>query len=197
MFTGIIEELGTVQAIQSPKNLLVLNVRAPRIFVGTRPGDSISVNGVCLTVAKMVKPGVFVFELMRETMDTTNLQSLKKGSRVNLERALKAGSRLGGHFVTGHIDGVGRIVKILKKKNFVEWQISFKDQTHWNRYLVPKGSIALDGVSLTVGEVKQNLFTVYLIPYTLKVTTFGHKKISDGINIEIDLLTKYVLKILK
>lgn len=191
MFTGLIEEQGRVEGSEKKKNLFVLKISAPKVFNGTKLGDSVSINGVCLTVVQIKKPRSLSFEMMKETIERTTLQDLKPGSLVNLERALKAGSRLGGHFVTGHADGGGTIQKIVKQKNYVEFQISFDKDL--KRFLVPKGSVAIDGVSLTVGELNPKFFSIYLIPYTLKLTTLGTKKEGDRVNIETDVLAKYIL----
>ncbi len=139
-----------------------------------------------------IKAGCFYFDLMKETLDATTLKSLKAGAKVNLERAMKAEARLGGHFVTGHVDAVGMIKDIRRLKNYVEYRISLSKKLM--RYVVPKGSVAIDGISLTVGEVKKNWFAVYFIPHTLEVTTIGEKKVGDEVNIETDLLAKYILK---
>lgn len=192
MFTGLIEEKGQVEALEKKSNLFVLEISAPKILRGTKKGDSIAVNGVCLTVVQIKKSRSLSFEIMKETIETTTLKDLKPNSLMNLERALKAGSRVGGHFVTGHVDGMGTIQKIVKQKNYMEFQISI--HKNLKRFLVPKGSIAVDGVSLTVGQVKSAFFSIYLIPYTLKITTLGIKKEGDRVNIETDLLAKYILK---
>ncbi len=191
MFTGIIEAQGKVQSVKQLANLLQLTVRCGAIFKGTKKGDSIAVNGICLTATQLVRPDRFIFEAMQETILKTTLKDLAKGSMVNFERALKANSRFGGHFVSGHVDGVGVIKNIFKRPNFVEFRINCDKQL--KRFLVPKGSITLDGVSLTVGTVTASWFSVYLIPFTLKVTTLGLKKINDAVNIETDILAKYVL----
>lgn len=191
MFTGLIEEQGRVEILEKKRNLFVLKISASKILKGTKKGDSIVVNGVCLTVVEVKKPRSLSFEMMKETIEKTTLQYVKPGSVVNLERALRAGSRLGGHFVTGHADGMGRIEKIVKQKNYVEFQISFDKSL--KQFLVPKGSVAVDGVSLTVGKVKPAFFSIYLIPYTLKITNLGLRKEGDRVNIETDLLAKYIL----
>ena len=189
MFTGIVEEKGRIAGWGRRRNLCVLQVASQRVFRGTKIGDSIAVNGVCLTVSKKEKRRL-LFELMQETLSTTTLKDLRVGSPVNLERALKATSRFGGHLVCGHVDGIGTIAKIVRKANSVEFQISL-EKKH-TRFLVPKGSICVDGVSLTVGEVGPHFFSIYLIPYTLKETTLGDKKIFDQVNIETDLIAKYL-----
>lgn len=192
MFTGLIEEQGRVETLEKHQNLFVLKISAPKILKDTKRGDSIAVNGVCLTVVEVKNPRSLSFEMMKETIEKTALQDLRSGSWVNLERALKAGSRMGGHFVTGHADNVGTIQKIVKQKNYVEFQIPFDKSL--KRFLVPKGSVAIDGVSLTIGKVKPAFFSIYLIPYTLKITNLGLKKRGDRVNIETDLLAKYILR---
>ncbi len=191
MFTGLIEEQGRVELLERKRNFFVLKISAPKILKGTKIGDSISIDGVCLTVVQIKKPWSLNFEMMKETLEKTTLQNLKRRSLVNLERALKAGNRLGGHFVSGHVDGVGTIQKIIKEKNYVEFRIS--SNKNLKRFLVPKGSVAIDGVSLTIGNVNSKSFSIYLIPYTLKLTTLGIKKEGDRVNIETDLLAKYIL----
>ena len=192
MFTGIIEEKGLVESLEMKTNLSVLKISACLINRGTKIADSIAIDGVCLTVIEIQKPGRLIFEIIKETLDTTTLKDLTPGCSVNLERALKANSRLGGHFVSGHVDGVEMIREILKKKNYVEFRISLKKKLM--RFLVPKGSVAVDGVSLTIGQVNPEFFSVYLIPHTLNVTTLGMRKKGDRVNIETDLLAKYVLR---
>lgn len=192
MFTGIIEELGIVKAVEFKKNLALLVVEVSKILKGTKLGDSISINGVCLTVTK-IKGKQLSFDIMKETLLKTNLGRLKSKDKVNLERALKFGDRLGGHFVTGHIDGMAVIRKKNSKPNFIE--VEFSLDKNLKKFLVPKGSICIDGVSLTVGKVKEKSFTVYLIPHTLELTTLGFKRSQDTVNIEADILTKYALAI--
>ena len=191
MFTGIVEETGTVQNIASKKNLSVLNVRAGRTLKGLRPGASVAVNGVCLTVTE-IKRNVIAFDLMRETLLKTNLGTLRPNDRVNLERSLKANGRIDGHFVFGHVDDMGRITSKITKENYTELRISLKKPLM--KYIVPKGAVCLDGVSLTVGEVKTNDFSVYLIPFTMRVTTLGRLKKGDKVNVETDILAKYVIE---
>ncbi len=189
MFTGIVEEKGRIAGLARHRNLCVLEVASGKVFRGTKIGDSIAVNGVCLTVSKKERHRL-LFEVMRETLFKTTLKDLRVESPVNLERALKAASRFGGHLVCGHVDGIGTITRIVKKANSVEFQISLP--TKLARFLVSKGSVGVDGVSLTVGEVEGNRFSIYLIPYTLKKTTLGDKKLLDRVNIETDLIAKYL-----
>ena len=189
MFTGIIEEKGMVQKIEAQKNLLVIHIEAPKVSQGTKIGESICVDGVCLTVSAK-KERTLKFEAMKETILTTTLRKLNSGDAVNLERALCAEGRLGGHFVSGHVDCVGRIQKKITLPNYVEYQIQIEKP--FRKYIVPKGSICIDGISLTVGKVHGNYFSVYIIPYTLKITTLGTKKAGHSVNIEADILAKYV-----
>lgn len=191
MFSGIVEEKGIVAKVEKKENLYVMTIKAKKVLAGTQTGDSIAVNGVCLTVTQKTKNTV-TFDLMKETLLATTLIYAQPGRTVNLERALKVNARLGGHFVSGHVDGVGKIEKIATLPNYVEWQISLDKSLA--RYLAPKGSVCIDGVSLTIGWVKQNLFSIYLIPHTLDVTSFGEKKSKDKVNIETDLLAKYILQ---
>lgn len=158
---------------------------------GLKIGQSVALNGVCLTVTKLSTPNC-VFEMIEETTKKTDLGNLKPGSIVNIERSLKAGDRLEGHFVLGHVDGVGIIKKILKKPK--EVQVWFEIPKNLTKYVVKKGSIAVDGISLTVVDVKKNLASVCLIPHTIEVTNFQTKKIGDKLNIETDILGKYILK---
>ena len=190
MFAGIVEEKGVVQKIEKKKNLYVLTIKAKKTFRGTKVGDSISVDGICLTVTRIGK-GTMTFDVMKETLDVTTLRYYKPGRGVNLERSLKMSSRIGGHFVSGHIDGVGVFRKQVTLPNYVEWRLTVDKSL--KRYIVPKGSVCIDGVSLTVGEVKRAYFSVYLIPHTLDVTTFGIKRVGEKVNIETDILAKYVL----
>ena len=190
MFNGIVEEIGIVDALERRKNLSVLKVRARKVMSGTKLGDSIAVEGVCLTVTDKNKD-VLAFDMMRETVNKTSLGRLHCGDKVNLERALKAGSRVNGHFVTGHIDDVGRVEQKISAANYEE--LSIRLPKGLDKYIVPKGSVALDGVSLTVGKVGKGCFSVYLIPFTKQVTTLGTKKKGDPVNIETDILAKYLL----
>lgn len=189
MFTGIVEEIGTVEDIQVRKNLSILHLRAKKVLPGIKRGDSVAVNGVCLTVSDM-KKNILFFDIMRETLLQTTLGYLRPRDQVNLERALRAADRLSGHFVTGHVDGVGVIQKRISRPNDTELRISFKKKLR--PYLVTKGSVCVDGISLTVGKVAKDFFSVYLIPFTKRVTTLGFKKEGDKINLETDILAKYV-----
>jgi riboflavin synthase len=191
MFCGIVETTSVVKALAKKQNLFVLAVAKPKMFNDIRIGDSIATDGVCLTVTSL-KEGCFTFDLMKETLEATSLKHLVPGKAVNLERAMKAEARVGGHFVTGHVDAVGKITDIRTLPNYVEYRITIPRTLM--RYIVPKGSVAIDGISLTVGLVKKGWFAVYFIPHTLEVTTIGKKKVGDEVNIETDLLAKYILK---
>ena len=194
MFTGIVEGIGKVEKItKNTKNrsAIQMTVNLGKHFKGLKIGQSVALNGVCLTVTKLSKPNC-VFEMIEETTKKTDLGNLKPGGVVNIERSLKAGDRLEGHFVLGHVDGVGIIKKIQKKPK--EVQIWFDVPKNLAKYVVKKGSIAVDGISLTVVDIKKNLASVCLIPHTIEVTNFQTKRIGDKVNIETDILGKYILK---
>ncbi len=191
MFTGIVQETGTVAAVRRWSNLHTLLIRAGKVLKGLKAGESVAVDGVCLTVTE-VKGRTASFDIMKETLRSTTLGTLKTGERVNLEGALKWGDRLGGHFVTGHVDAVGVLEKITKGKKYVEFRITVPFRLR--RYLVPKGSVCVSGISLTVGKVTKYGFSVHLIPYTIKVTNFSDLKEGCHLNIETDILAKYILK---
>jgi len=194
MFTGIVVGTGKVEKItKNTKNrtAVKMTVNLGKHSKGLKIGESVALNGVCLTVTKISKTKGS-FEMIDETTKKTDLGNLKTGNIVNIERSLKAGDRLEGHFVLGHVDGVATLKKIQKKPK--EVQIWFEVPKKLARYIVKKGSIALDGISFTVVEIKKNLVSVCLIPYTVQVTNFKTKKIGDKINIETDILGKYILK---
>jgi riboflavin synthase len=190
LFTGIIEEVGHVNRIGGGS----LVIDCHKVLEDVQLGDSIAVNGVCLTVTHFDKSS-FTADVMPETVRRTSLAELKKGSPVNLERALTLASRLGGHIVSGHIDGTGEIVKFADEGNAILMTVSADSSLL--RYIVEKGSVALDGISLTVAQVTDSDFTVSLIPHTREVTNLGSKKTGSPINIETDVLGKYVEKMLK
>jgi riboflavin synthase len=194
MFTGIVEELGEVTSlIDGGGDSAVLAVRGPLVTSDARHGDSISVNGVCLTVIDN-QDGVFTADVMGETLRRSSLGALRVGSQVNLERAASVGSRLGGHLVQGHVDGVSTI---LGREPADEWEVlRFALPSALSRYVVEKGSITVDGVSLTVMAVDDGSFSVGLIPTTLKMTVLGSKAIGDPVNLEVDVIAKYVEKML-
>ncbi len=194
MFTGIVEGIGKVKKISKAtknKSAIQMIVDLGKHGKGLKIGQSVALNGVCLTVTKLSKNGC-TFEMIDETTKKTDLGNLKLGGIVNIERSLKVGDRLEGHFVLGHVDGVGIIKKIQKKPK--EVQIWFEVPKNLSKYVVKKGSIAIDGISLTVVEIKNNLASVCLIPHTIQVTNFKTKKIGDKVNIETDILGKYILK---
>jgi len=194
MFTGIVVGTGKVEKItKDTKNrtAVKMTVNLGKHSKGLKIGESVALNGVCLTVIKLSK-NKGSFEMIEETTKKTDLGNLKTGNIVNIERSLKAGDRLEGHFVLGHVDGVATLKKIQKKPK--EVQIWFEVPKKLARYIVKKGSIALDGISFTVVEIKKNLVSVCLIPHTIQVSNFKTKKIGDKINIETDILGKYILK---
>jgi riboflavin synthase len=194
LFTGIVEGVGKVLDIkQNTKNrsAIQMTVDLGKNSKGLKLGQSVALNGVCLTVTKIDKSKCN-FEMIEETIKKTDLGNLKVGEIVNVERSLKVGERLEGHFVLGHVDGVGTITKIEKKPK--EVQIWFEVPKNLARFVVQKGSIAIDGISLTVVDVKKNIASVCLIPHTIDVTNFSTRKIGDKINIETDILGKYLLK---
>ena len=194
MFTGIVEGIGKVKKISKitkNRSAIQMIVDLGKHSKGLKAGQSVALNGVCLTVTKLSRDGC-TFEMIEETTKKTDLGNLKPGGIVNIERSLKAGDRLEGHFVLGHVDGVGIIKKIEKKPK--EVQVWFQIPRNLSKYVVKKGSIAIDGISLTVVEIKNNMASVCLIPHTIEVTNFKTKKIGDKINIETDILGKYILK---
>lgn len=194
MFTGIIEEIGTIQGIRRGNRSVVLEVGAAKVLEDTKVGDSIATNGVCLTVTAMGNGG-FTADVMPETMERSNLGGLKPGDRVNLERALCLNSRLGGHLVAGHIDGTGRIADRVKDENAV-W-LTVRAAPEILRYVVDKGSVAIDGVSLTVAYVDEAVFKVSVIPHTQEETTLTGKRAGEVVNLENDMIVKYVEKLMK
>ncbi len=194
MFTGIVEELGEVAAVtDAGGDSVVLAVRGPLVAGDARHGDSIAVNGVCLTVVDRDEHG-FTADVMGETLRRSSLGDLRPGSPVNLERAATLQTRLGGHLVQGHVDGVARIVS---REPADAWEVlTFSLPAQLARYVVEKGSIAVDGVSLTVMAVTDDTFSVGLIPTTLKLTVLGVKQVGDPVNLEVDVMAKYVEKLL-
>ncbi|MEV1177851.1 riboflavin synthase [Nonomuraea sp. NPDC049784] len=189
MFTGIIEEKGEVVAIEQAGGGAVLSVRGPVVTSDAKHGDSIAVNGVCLTVVE-AKDDVFTVDVMRESLDRSSLGGLIEGSPVNLERAVRADQRLGGHIVQGHVDGTA---VLLSREPGERWDdVRFSLPEALSRYVAEKGSIAIDGISLTVTTVDDESFGVSLIPTTLKLTTLGDRQVGDVVNIEVDVIAKYV-----
>jgi len=193
MFTGIIRDMGTITAVTTTGHDRLLEIASSHA-AEFKPGDSVAVNGACLTVLKTTKT-TWTIRLMQETLDRTNLGELVVGSRVNLERPLRASDTLDGHFVLGHIDGVCTIQNLTTIAG--DTIFTFTPPPLHMRYLIPKGSVALDGVSLTVVDVTDTSFTVSVMPYTMQETTFGEAKLNQRINIEVDVLGKYVERLLK
>ena len=196
VFTGIIEELGVVEGVEDQGDAVRLTVRGPHVVLDATLGDSIAVNGCCLTVAERDHER-FTADVMRETLDKTALGALAAGGRVNLERAVTAGTRLGGHIVQGHVDGTGAVVRRTPSEHWELVEITVPAALA--RYLVAKGSITVDGVSLTVVDVcdgAEPTFTVSLIPETLARTTLGFKEPGDPVNLEVDVIAKYVERLL-
>lgn len=193
MFTGIIEEIGAVKNIVKKGQTLELTIQANTILEDVHLGDSISVNGVCLTVTQFTK-NQFSVDVMPETFKASNLSKLTNNHKVNLERAMAANGRFGGHIVSGHIDGTGEILSVQTMENAVVYKI--KIPSSYSKYCISKGSITIDGTSLTLFEVENEIVTVSLIPHTRSHTILGSKSVGDFVNIEFDLLSKYVEKML-
>lgn len=192
MFTGIIEETGRLQSVQKGARSAVLTIGAEKVLEGTKIGDSIAVNGVCLTVTDLTAH-TFTADVMHETFTCSALGTLRPGSSVNLERAMPADGRFGGHIVSGHIDATGMVKKIVKDDNAVLYTIAADANTL--KYIVYKGSITIDGISLTVASVDQTGFTVSVIPHTAEVTALKDRTTGDLVNLETDILGKYVEKL--
>ncbi|CAM5622113.1 riboflavin synthase [Streptomyces atroolivaceus] len=193
MFTGIVEELGEVTAVEKLDDASRFRLRGPVVTEGAKHGDSIAVNGVCLTVVDLGE-NEFTADVMAETLDRSSLGALAAGSRVNLERPMALGGRLGGHIVQGHVDGTGHIVERKVSENWEIVTVSLPQGL--SRYVVEKGSITVDGVSLTVVDAGSDYFTISLIPTTLALTTLGIKEPGDPVNLEVDVLAKYVERLL-
>lgn len=197
MFTGIVEEAGSVEAIKPTRKSIQLTIRARTIGRGLKVGASVAVNGCCLTVVKLARRGKdrrLQFDMLQESWRLTNMQFAKPGSLVNLERPLRAGGELGGHFVTGHVDGLGKITKWERVGRDHVLDIAAPPQVM--RYLIHKGSIAVDGISLTVAAVKKTGFRIWIIPHTYEITALRDRKVGDAVNLEADLLGKYAEKFL-
>jgi riboflavin synthase len=188
MFTGIVRELGRVEAVERAEQGVRLRVRAPETAAGASSGDSVSVNGVCLTVTES-GDGVLAFDAVPETLRRSTLGKLEEGGDVNVEPALEAGDPVGGHFVQGHVDGVGRVRRV------TEEGLEIEAGPEILRYCVEKGSIAVEGVSLTIAALDEGAFTVALVPHTREVTTLGRVAEGDELNLEVDMLAKYVEKL--
>ena len=193
MFTGLVEEMGQVIEIHVEERSAKLTVSAPRVHQGVKLGDSVAVNGCCLTVIGQ-EADHLTFDAVPETLLRTNLGSLCPGEQVNLERSLEVGARLGGHFVQGHIDGVGTVLKMTPDENAVVMEIEMPSPLR--RYFVEKGSVCVDGVSLTVASTLPTSFTVWTIPHTRAVTTLGKREVGSRVNLECDLLGKYIERLL-
>lgn len=193
MFTGIVEEQGEVTAVENLGDSSRFRLRGPVVTEGAKHGDSIAVNGVCLTVVDHGEQE-FTADVMAETLNRSSLGALRAGSRVNLERPMAVGGRLGGHIVQGHVDGTGRIVERKPSENWEIVKVSLPAEL--TRYVVEKGSITVDGVSLTVVDAGPDYFTISLIPTTLALTTLGHKQPGDPVNLEVDVIAKYVERLL-
>ncbi|MCG8501381.1 MAG: riboflavin synthase [Firmicutes bacterium] len=193
MFTGMIEEIGMVQSVVKTAKTAQISIGAKKILEDISVGDSISTNGVCLTVSAF-NPHSFSADVMPETMRRSNLKGLRKGSPVNLERALRVGDRLGGHMVSGHIDGVG-IIRAFEKEDNATW-VTIQAADAILRYVIPKGSVAIDGISLTAAYADKRMFKVSIIPLTQRETTLLEKKVGHEVNLECDPVGKYVEKLL-
>lgn len=194
MFTGIIEEIGKISNIKRGARSAILSIQASKVLEDAHLGDSIAVNGVCLTVTTL-NGDVFTADVMNETLSRSSLGSLRAGSPVNLERAMAAGGRFGGHIVSGHIDGTGRIASVTRDDNAVWFRIMADKKLL--RYIVEKGSIAIDGISLTVAKTDSESFSVSIIPHTIGQTILGTRKVGDTVNLENDIIGKYVEKLMQ
>ncbi|WP_366922341.1 riboflavin synthase [Metallumcola ferriviriculae] len=193
MFTGLVEELGTVKSIRHGPKSAVLEIEAAEVLEGVKLGDSIAVNGVCLTVTGFSEQK-FYADVMAETLNRTSLKALRSRDQVNLERAMRLGDRLGGHLVSGHIDSTGLITG--QEQVDIALVTRVEAPGEMLQFVIPKGSVALDGISLTVVDVDDKGFSVSLIPHTAKATTLGFKRVGDVVNIEVDMLAKYVARLL-
>ena len=194
MFTGIVEETGVIRGIRKNRESAVVSVKAGKVLEDLKIGDSVAVNGVCLTVTSL-DPGGFTADVMHETLDRSALSELRPGSAVNLERAMAANGRFGGHIVAGHVDGTGRITRLRRDDNAVWYTLQAGPEVL--RYVVEKGSVAVDGISLTVAQVGQDWFSVSVIPHTASATVLGQRRAGDRVNLECDIIGKYVEKLLR
>ncbi|MGM0435826.1 MAG: riboflavin synthase [Bacillota bacterium] len=194
MFTGIIEEKGTLTNVQSDQKSAKLTIQAEKVLKDTKIGDSIATNGVCLTVTDMTK-STFTVDVMFETLNSSTLSNLGKNDALNLERALRASDRLGGHMMSGHVDGIGTLVS--KKDEGIATVFTFKTDPSITRYVTHKGSIGINGVSLTVVDVSETSFGVSVIPETKRETNLGDLNVGSTVNLEVDMIAKYVEKLLK
>lgn len=193
MFTGIIEEMGRIKEVKKTAQQYEVTIAAKKILTDVQLGDSISVNGICLTVTSFT-PSTFQVDVMPETIKASNLAQLSVGSPVNLERAMAANGRFGGHFVSGHIDMTGVIVERRSVANAIYFWIQTRGDMM--KFIVPKGSITIDGISLTVVDTAEDRFSISIIPHTLAETVLNHRKIGDRVNVECDMLAKYMDRLL-
>jgi riboflavin synthase len=194
MFTGLIEETGTIVSARPRTGVIEFNIRAHKVLEDLKIDDSININGVCQTVVKRTT-NAFTVQSVKETLRKTNFGSLRAGDKVNLERALLPSSRMGGHFVQGHVDGVGTVKSI--KKETGDWLLTITIPESWMKYIIPRGSICVDGISLTVASVRKYDFTLAIIPHTLAVTTLNDLKPGSKVNIELDMIGKYVANLIE
>jgi riboflavin synthase len=194
MFTGLVEEIGLCEDLQRSAGSARLLIKAPGISLGVKIGDSISVNGCCLT-AISIRDGIMAFDLLDETLQRTNLKDLISGRKINLERSLLADGRLGGHFVQGHVDATIPVVAILQQGS--DLRIDFKVPPEFAAYVAYKGSVAINGVSLTIAEVTADSFAVWIIPHTATHTNLGDLRVGDLVNLECDMLAKYAARIMQ
>jgi len=193
MFTGLVEETGTIRSVRQAGRSLHLTVGARTVLEDVKIGDSIAVSGVCLTVVRFDGDS-FTADVMPETFDKTSLSNLNIGADVNLERTMAVGDRFGGHIVQGHVDGQGQILSL--QQDEIAWRMTIKAPAELLKYMAPKGSITIDGISLTVVDVDESAFSVSLIPHTWKVTSMKQRKVGDLVNLEVDILAKYVERLL-
>lgn len=193
MFTGIVEEIGIISGIKQGKNSEILTIKAKKVLEDTKIGDSIAVNGICLTVTALYSDS-FTADVMHETINRSSLSKLKYGSKVNLERAMPVNGRFGGHIVSGHVDGTGTIINIKPDDNAIWYKIQANQQIL--KYIVEKGSITIDGISLTVAKVSETDFSISAIPHTVEQTILKEKRQGDIVNLETDILAKYIEKLL-
>ena len=194
MFTGIVEEMGTIRSIRRGPHSAIIEIQAKVVLEDIHIGDSIAVNGVCLTATSFTANS-FTADVMHETLNRSSLASLKPGSRVNLERAMAANGRFGGHIVSGHVDGLGTVLSTLRDDNAIWYTIGTSPEVL--RYIVEKGSITIDGISLTVARVDSQSFSISAIPHTVAVTVLQDRKPGDKVNLETDIIGKYVEKLLQ
>jgi len=194
MFTGLIEEIGTVSDVIRGANSSRVTIKADVVLSDLKLGDSVATNGVCLTVTSLIRDG-FTADIMHETLKSSSLSGLSSGTKVNLERAMMAGGRFGGHMVQGHVDGIGTIWNVEGDDNAVIYTIG--TESDLLKYIIKKGSITIDGISLTIAAVDNQSFSVSIIPHTMQETTLPHKKKGDVVNLEVDMIAKYIEKMLR